>query len=178
MRNFTYSMRTQPDSASDMRFGPTFPHPGCGFCLYSRIRYAVLPIFPHPVCGARIQYAAPASQMWNSNHELCVIYISTHTQTHICSLSLRGVSNSTGPPCPRLPLSHPHSALQGGACSPKNIIVNFQNYRIPYAVPHTVCGYRIQYAGPGRNKCAGYCILYAACRPKPHTVCGSPKTRM
>ena len=62
MRNFTYSMRTQPESASDMRFGPTFPHPGCGFCLYSRIRYAVLPIFPHPGCGiclySRIRYAA------------------------------------------------------------------------------------------------------------------------
>ena len=164
MRNFTYCMRIRPDSASDMRFGPIFPHPGCG-CLYSYMRYAVLPIFPHPGCGLCLNSA-------------CVIYISTHTQTHICSVSLRGVSNSTGPPCPRLSLSHPHSALQGGPCSPKNIIVNFQNYRIPYAVPHTACGYRILHAGDGRGKCAGYRILYAACRPKPHTICGSLKPRM
>ena len=167
MRNFTYSMWTQPESASDMRFGPTFPHPGCGFCLYSRIRYAVLPIFPHPVCGARIQYAAPASQMWNSNHELCVIYISTHTQTHICSLSLRGVSNSTGPPCPRLPLSHPHSTLQEGPCSPKNVIVNFQNYRIPYAgtayCMRNVGQNRIQYAALRNPGCEDHLagLVYA-----------------
>ena len=51
------------------------------------------------------------------------------------------------------------------------------NGKLP-KLPHTVCGYRILYAGEWRNKCAGYCILYAACRPKPHTVCGSPKTRI
>jgi len=58
MRNFTYSMRTQPNSG--MRFAK-FPHTVCGFAYISpsrmrylpnsRIRYAVLPICLHPGCG-------------------------------------------------------------------------------------------------------------------------------
>jgi hypothetical protein len=71
-----------------------------------------------------------------------------------------------------------HNHLHHSSSTP----VNFKNYRILYAGPHTVCGYRILYADPAhlghKPGCANR-IQYAVtayCMRGPHTVCGLPHT--
>ena len=78
MRNFTYSMRTQPNSG--MRFAK-FPHTVCGFAYISpsrmrylpnsRIRYAVLPICLHPGCGI-CQIPAYGMRLAKKNAAYCM----------------------------------------------------------------------------------------------------------